>query len=135
MAFSSPFKRSAEPADVISPEGEQPTGEEIVIDAEATEVTEAPSSAPIRRAAAVPEAGETHAVEKRSEREIAVRNVAVATAGGLVAGAATIAVAAVAKSAAKHAQAPTPGLSRRRKKDILESQSFLIDVHVLKSGR
>jgi hypothetical protein len=41
----------------------------------------------------------------------------------------------VAKTAAKNAAAPTPGLSRRRKKDILQSQSFLVDVHVLKSGR
>src|SRR4051794_23819422 len=134
MAFSSRFGRgSAVPA---APEPvEQPTGEEIVIDAEATEVTEAPSNAPIRRATAVPEATDTHAVSKRSDREIAVRNVAVATAGGLVAGAATIAVAAVARTAAKNAAAPTPGLSRRRKKDILQSQSFLVDVHVLKSGR
>lgn len=114
---------------------EQPTGEEIVIDAEATEVVEEPSAAPIPRAAAVPEAGDPKVLAKRSEREIAVRNVAVATAGGLVAGAATIAVAAVAKTAAKNATAPTPGLSRRRKKDILQSQSFLVDVHVLKSGR
>jgi hypothetical protein len=134
MAFSSRFGRgNAAPE---APQSvEQPTGEEIVIDAEATEVTEAPSNTPIRRAAAVPEATDTHAVAKRSDREIAVRNVAVATAGGLVAGAATIAVAAVAKTAAKNASAPTPGLSRRRKKDILQSQSFLVDVHVLKSGR
>lgn len=134
MAFSSPFKRSSGSADAIDGV-EQPTGEEIVIDAEATEVVEAPSAAPIRRASAVPEAGDPQVLAKRSDREIAVRNVAVATAGGLVAGAATIAVAAVAKTAAKHAAAPTPGLSRRRKKDILQSQSFLVDVHVLKSGR
>jgi hypothetical protein len=116
-------------------ETEQVTGEEIVIDAEATEVVEGPSESPIRRATAVPEASNTQAVSKRTEREIAVRNVAVATAGGLVAGAATIAVAAVAKTAAKNAGAPTPGLSRRRKKDILQSQSFLVDVHLLKPGR
>jgi hypothetical protein len=127
MAFSSRFGRS-DPA----PEApQQATGEELVIDAEATEVIEEPSNSPIRRASAVPEATDTHAVSKRSDREIAVRNVAVATAGGLVAGAATIAVAAVAKNAAK----PSPGLSRRRKKDILNSQSFLIDVHTLKPGR
>lgn len=118
---------------------EQQTGEEIVIDAEVTEVVElpaaAPGTAPVRRASAVPEAAQPHAVTRRSEREVAVRNVAVATAGGLVAGAATVAVAAVAKTAVKHATAPTPGLSRRRKKDILRSQSYLVDVHVLKSGR
>ena len=125
MAFTSPFSRDQA----------QNTAEEVVIDAEASEVVDEVSNAPIHRASAVPEATETHAVARRSEREIAVRNVAVATAGGLVAGAATIAVAAVAKSAAKHAGAPTPGLSRRRKKDILQSQSFLVDVHVLKPGR
>lgn len=134
MAFSSRFGRAS-----VAPEApevsEQPTGEEIVIDAEATEVAEAPSNSPIRRASAVPEATDPHAVSKRSEREIAVRNVAVATAGGLVAGAATIAVAAVAKTAAKNAAAPTPGLSRRRKKDIMQSHSFLVDVHLLKPGR
>jgi hypothetical protein len=138
MAFSSRFKRSGAGSEVLDPATDPPsqeTGEEIVIDAEATEVVEAPSAAPIRRAAAVPEAAEPQAVAKRSDREVAVRNVAVATAGGLVAGAATIAVAAVAKSAAKHATAPTPGLSRRRKKDILQSQSFLVDVHLLKPGR
>jgi hypothetical protein len=137
MAFSSRFKRAAEPQEPVETELEPPrrAGDEIVIDAEATEVVEQPGSAPIRRSAAVPEAAEPQALAKRSERDIAVRNVAVATAGGLVAGAATIAVAAVAKSAAKHATAPTPGLSRRRKKDILRSQSFLVDVHVLKPGR
>jgi hypothetical protein len=131
MAFSSRFGRSNTAAE----EPQQVTGEELVIDAEATEVVEEPNASPIRRASAVPEATDTHALNKRSDREIAVRNVAVATAGGLVAGAATIAVAAVAKTAAKNAGAPTPGLSRRRKKDILESQSFLIDVHTLKPGR
>src|SRR5262245_26337392 len=109
MAFSSPFKRSADASAVVDAV-EQPTGEEIVIDAEATEVVEEASQAPIRRSAAVPEATDTHALNKRSDREIAVRNVAVATAGGLVTGAATIAVAAVAKTAAKNAAAPTPGL-------------------------
>lgn len=134
MAFSSRFKRTQSAPEAVPPP-EQPTSDELVIDAEATEVTETPSSAPIRRAEAVPEAGEPQAVAKRSERELAVRNVAVATAGGLVAGAATIAVAAAAKTAAKHAATPSPGLARRRRKDILESQSFLIDVHTLKPGR
>lgn len=107
---------------------------EIVIDAELAEeieVTTEPGTNAIPRSAAVPEASEIHAVAKKSDREIAVRNVAVATAGGVVAGAATIAVAVAAKNMAK----PTPGLSRRRKKDILQSQSFLIDVHLLKSNR
>ena len=52
MAFSSRFGRSSaarEAAEVV----EQPTGEEIVIDAEATEVSEAPGNTPIRRATAV----------------------------------------------------------------------------------
>jgi hypothetical protein len=132
MAFGSRFKRSTDPRGSDSPVGEEVTGEELVIDAEATLVRTAPGTAPIPRAAAVPEAAAPKAVEQRSERDIAVRNVAVATAGGLVAGAATIAVAVAAKSAAKYATAPTPGLSRRRKKDILQSQSFLVDVHVLK---
>ncbi len=134
MAFASPFKRAS--IEVSPAESDpQDTGEELVIDVEASEVVEAPGVAPIPRTAAVPAADSPQAVEKRSDREVAVRNVAVATAGGLVAGAATIAVAAVAKSAAKHATAPTPGLSRRRKKDIMQSQSFLVDVHVLKPGR
>lgn len=108
--------------------------DEIVIDAEVDDtagVAAAPGTAAIPRNAAVPEAAQPKAVGKRSDRELAVRSVAVATAGGVVAGAATIAVAAVAKNIAK----PTPGLARRRKKDILQSQSFLIDVHVLKSNR
>lgn len=134
MAFSSPFKRSANDSEQPAAP-EQSTGEELVIDAEATEVVELPSNTPIRRVAAVPEAGDPQTLAKRSDREMAVRNVAVATAGGLVAGAATIAVAAVAKTAAKHAVAPNPGLARRRRRDIASSQSFLIDVHTLKSGR
>lgn len=134
MAFKPPFKRTSESqAEYEPPTGE--TSEEFVIDAEATEVISEPGVAPIPRSAAVPEAAQPQALEKRSDRELAVRNVAVATAGGLVAGAATIAVATIAKSAAKHATAPTPGLSRRRRKDILQSQSFLVDVHVLKPGR
>lgn len=141
MAFRPRRKRS----DSNAPTGPPPAAdameapavgdEELVIDAEATELVESPGSAPIRRASAVPEAAEPRALAKRSERDIAVRNVAVATAGGLVVGAATVAAAAVAKTAVKHATAPTPGLSRRRKKDILQSQSFLVDVHVLKPGR
>lgn len=112
-------------------EDAQPVDDEIVIDAEVAEdaeITAAPGRSPIRRSAAVPEAAEIKAVAKRSDREMAVRSVAVATAGGVVAGAATIAVAAVAKNMAK----PTPGLARRRKRDIMQSQSFLIDVHMLK---
>lgn len=132
MAFSSPFKRGSSAA----AHAEQSVPEDdVVIDAEASEIVEPASVVPIRRAAAVPEAAAPQAVEVRSERDMAVRNVAVATAGGLVAGAATIAVAAVAKTAAKHATAPTPGLSRRRRKDIASSQSYLIDVHTLKPGR
>lgn len=134
MALPKRFKRSE--AEVQVPREPLPeSAEEMVIDAEATELTPAPSSTPVRRAAALPEAAAPQALERRSERDLAVRNVAVATAGGLVAGAATIAVAAVAKTAVKHATAPTPGLSRRRRKDILQSQSFLVDVHVLKPGR
>lgn len=108
--------------------------EEIVIDAEVDESAEirvSPGTSAIPRSAAVPEAAQPKAVGKRSDRELAVRSVAVATAGGVVAGAATIAVAVAAKNIAK----PTPGLARRRKKDILQSQSFLIDVHVLKGNR
>lgn len=121
--------------DVEAPDGTGFTvDDEIVIDAEVdetTEITAGPGTAAIPRNSAVPEAAQPKAVGKRSDRELAVRSVAVATAGGVVAGAATIAVAAVAKNIAK----PTPGLARRRKKDILQSQSFLIDVHVLKSNR
>lgn len=112
-------------------EDAQTVDDEIVIDAEVAdgdEIKAAPGNAPIPRRAAVPEAAEPKAVAKKSDRELAVRSVAVATAGGVVAGAATIAVAAVAKNMAK----PSPGLSKRRKKDILQSQSFLIDVHLLK---
>jgi hypothetical protein len=131
MGFSSPFKRAS--AGEI--DGQEVAGDELVIDAEGTEIIEEPGVSPIRRSAAVPEAAAPQAVAERSERDVAVRNVAVATAGGLVAGAATIAVAVAAKSAAKYATAPTPGLSKRRKKDILHSQSYLIDVHTLKPGR
>lgn len=133
MAFSSPFKRGSDQSAGVSPsiEGEG----ELVIDAEATEISGPPDNSPVARSAILPEAAAPQALQQRSEREMAVRNVAVATAGGLVAGAATIAVATIAKTAAKHATAPTPGLSRRKRKDILESQSFLIDVHTLKPGR
>lgn len=132
MGFSSPFKRGqqAGPASADAADGDG-----IVIDAEASEIVDEAETMPVRRAASVPESAAPRAVELRSERDMAVRNVAVATAGGLVAGAATIAVAAVAKTAAKHATAPTPGLSRRRRRDIASSQSYLIDVHTLKPGR
>ena len=88
-------------------------------------------SLPVPRSASVPEASEVHALATKSDRELAVRSVAVATAGGLAAGAATIAVAAVAKNIAK----PGPGLARRRRKDIVASRSFMVDVHLLKPQR
>lgn len=134
MAFSSPFKRNPAAGNVGAERAQTPD-DELVIDAEATELSAAPGNSPVMRSDVLPEAAAPQALQQRSERDLAVRNVAVATAGGLVAGAATIAVATIAKTAAKHAAAPTPGLSRRRRKDILESQSFLIDVHTLKSGR
>lgn len=133
MDFQAPFSRSGKRnAPESADEGDSA---ELVIDAELAaddSAQQAPGTDAIPRRAAVPEAAEARAVAKRSDRDVAVRSVAVATAGGVVAGAATIAVAAVAKNLAK----PMPGLSRRRRKDILQSQSFLIDVHMLKgSGR
>jgi hypothetical protein len=108
-----------------------------VIDAQVDDAAPAESDAtpsdnmPVPRSAAVPVASDVHAVAIKSERELAVRSVAVATAGGLAAGAATIAVAAVAKNIAK----PGPGLARRRRKDIVASRSFMVDVHLLKPQR
>ena len=106
---------------------------EIVIDAQVDgEVATSESdNMPVPRSAAVPEASDVHALATKSDRELAVRSVAVATAGGLAAGAATIAVAAVAKNIAK----PGPGLARRRRKDIVASRSFMVDVHLLKPQR
>ena len=107
---------------------------EIVIDAQIEEQTgdeDASANLPIQRSAAVPEASKVRALATKNEREIAVRQVAVATAGGLAAGAATIAVVAVAKSIAK----PTRGLARRRRKDVVASRSFMVDVHLLKPQR
>ena len=106
---------------------------EIVIDAQIDDASAAgaPDNMPVPRSAAVPEATQVHAVATKNERELAVRSVAVATAGGLAAGAATIAVAAVAKNIAK----PSPGLARRRRKDIVASRSFMVDVHLLKPQR
>lgn len=106
---------------------------DVVIDAQIEETTEVSEqeTMPVPRAAAVPEASNVRALATKNERELAVRQVAVATAGGVVAGAATIAVAAVAKNIAK----PAPGLARRRRKDIVASRSFMVDVHLLKSQR
>src|SRR3954468_6047847 len=101
---------------------------EIVIDADVEERSGVSDNMPVPRSAAVPEASGVHALATKNERELAVRSVAVATAGGLAAGAATIAVAAVAKNIAK----PGPGLARRRRKDIVASRSFMVDVHLLK---
>jgi hypothetical protein len=106
---------------------------EIMIDAQIEESAAAagPENMPVPRSSAVPEASDVRALATKNERELAVRSVAVATAGGLAAGAATIAVAAVAKNIAK----PGPGLARRRRKDIVASRSFMVDVHLLKPQR
>ena len=104
---------------------------EIVIDAEVEESASTGGNMPVRRDASVPQASDVRAVASKHDKDLAVRSVAVATAGGLAAGAATIAVAAVAKTVAR----PLPGLARRRKRDIVASRSFLVDVHMLKSHR
>lgn len=107
-------------------------GEEIVIDAELAEPVEQNVEVlPVPRSAALPEAREVRALEARRESDVAVRNVAVATAGGVVAGAATIVLVRAAQKIAK----PAPGLARRRRKDVVASRSFMVDVHMLKSGR
>ncbi|MGH2906188.1 MAG: hypothetical protein ACRDKI_05400 [Solirubrobacterales bacterium] len=113
--------------------GRKKDSEEVVIDAQIEESATAgePETMPVPRSAAVPEASGVRALATKNERELAVRQVAVATAGGVVAGAATIAVAAVAKNIAK----PAPGLARRRRKDVVASRSFMVDVHLLKSQR
>lgn len=134
MSLTSPFKRSpasAQEEKVPAVESAQ----ELVIDAEATDLDEGSALATVTVSSAMPQAASARALERRSDRDLVVRNVAVATAGGLVAGAATIAVAVAAKTAAKKAAVPSPGLARRRRKDIVQSQSFLVDVHVLKPGR
>jgi hypothetical protein len=105
---------------------------EIVIDAEIAELPAdtgdaARNALPATRRA-LPEATELRALEVRKESDVAVRNVAVATAGGVVAGAATVVIARAAQKLAK----PAPGLARRRRKDVIASRSFMVDVHMLK---
>jgi hypothetical protein len=107
--------------------------DEIVIDAVVTESEEVISveTAPVPRSAALPAAGNVRALARKRDGEMAVRTVALATAGGVVAGAATVVLAKAAKQLAK----PTPGLARRRKKDVVASRTFLVDVHLLKPQR
>jgi hypothetical protein len=105
-------------------------GEDVVIEAEVEEIVEV-NALPVPRSAGLPQAGDVRALAAKRDRELAVRSVAVATAGGVVAGAATIAIAAVAKNAAK----PVPGLARRRRKDVVASRTFMVDVHLLKPQR
>lgn len=105
---------------------------ELVIDAEVAELPEQTGDGPRAilpaRRGSLPEATQLRAIEARKEADIAVRNVAVATAGGVVAGAATVVIARVAQKLAR----PAPGLARRRRKDVLASRSFMVDVHMLK---
>jgi hypothetical protein len=109
--------------------------DELVIDAEIAEIpadTGDGSSAALPATRSVlPEATEIRALEARREADAAVRTVAVATAGGVVAGAATVVLARVAQKLAK----PAAGLAHRRRKDVLASRSFMVDVHLLKSQR
>lgn len=104
---------------------------EIVIDAEVADPTGPSAPHPVPRSSALPEAREIRAVEARRESEVAIRNVAVATAGGIAAGAATVVLAKTVSKLAK----PVPGLARRRRSDIVASRSFMVDVHMLKSQR
>lgn len=105
--------------------------DEHVIDAEV--VGDGGEPLPVPRAAIVPQAGAPRAVVRRRESELAtVRNVAVATAGGVVAGAASVAIVKAAKQLAKPSN---PGMARRRRKDVVGSRTFLVDVHLLKPGR
>jgi len=103
-----------------------------VIDAELADPVEQDSEVlPVPRNTALPEARELRALEARRESDVAVRNVAVATAGGVVAGAATIVLARAAQKIVR----PAPGLARRRRKDVVASRSFMVDVHMLKPDR
>lgn len=109
-------------------------GTEIVIDAEVAESASSASSGdplPVPRSRALPEARELRAIEARRDGDAAIRNVAVATAGGIAAGAATVVLAKTVSKLAK----PLPGLARRRRSDIVASRSFMVDVHTLKSHR
>lgn len=107
-------------------------GAELVIDAELADPAEPTADIlPVPRSAALPEAREVRALDARRESDLAMRNVAVATAGGVVAGAATIVLVRAAQKIAK----PAPGLARRRRKDVVASRSFMVDVHMLKSDR
>lgn len=103
-----------------------------MIDAELADSVElAAGNLPAPRAAVLPEAREVRALEARRERDIAVRNVAVATAGGVAAGVATVVLVRAAQKIAK----PAPGLARRRRKEVAASRSFMVDVHMLKPHR
>lgn len=110
--------------------------DEIVIDAEIAEPAVengdgGRDSLPATRRV-LPEATRIRAVEARRESETAaMRTVAVATAGGVVAGAATVVLARAAQKLSR----PAPGLARRRRKDVVASRSFMVDVHMLKSQR
>lgn len=107
-------------------------GDEIVIEAELADPDEQGVGVlPVPRNALLPETREVRAVEVRRDSDIAMRNVAVATAGGVFAGAATIVLVRAAQKIAK----PAPGLARRRRKDVVASRSFMVDVHMLKSDR
>ncbi|MBI5310974.1 MAG: hypothetical protein HZB14_08145 [Actinobacteria bacterium] len=104
---------------------------EIVIDAEIADDAAAGSAPlPVERNRAL-EARELRAIEARREGDIAIRNVAVATAGGIAAGAATVVIARTVQRLAK----PAPGLARRRRSDVVASRSFMVDVHMLKPQR
>lgn len=106
-------------------------GTEIVIDAEVAESASSGDPLPVPRSRALPEARELRAIEARRDGDAAIRNVAVATAGGIAAGAATVVLAKTVSKLAK----PLPGLARRRRSDIVASRSFMVDVHTLKSHR
>ncbi|MFY9487986.1 MAG: hypothetical protein WAP35_04725 [Solirubrobacterales bacterium] len=102
-----------------------------VIDAELADTGEAAPNLPVPRAAALPEATEIRAIAAKKDGEIAVRSVAVATAGGLAVGAATVVLAKAVQTIAR----PPAGLARRRGKDVVASRSFLVDVHLLRPQR
>jgi hypothetical protein len=108
--------------------------EEVVLEAEAVEEPQPGEAQELPQPSRLPERSRRTDVEAwRGE----VRTAAIAAAGGLVAGAATVAAVRAVRSAGQPKRQRGRRILGRRPEqaNVVASRSFLVDVHILGSGK
>ena len=108
--------------------------EEVVLEAEAVEEPQPGEAQELPQPSRLPERSRRTDVEAwRGE----MRTAAIAAAGGLVAGAATVAAVRAVRSAGQPKRQRGRRILGRRPEqaNVVASRSFLVDVHILGSGK